>query len=174
MPASIAVVIPTYNVEAYIEATLQSVFSQTTMPDEVIVVDNGSTDRTAQLVEKFQVKFISETRKKGAAVARNRGISEAQSSWVAFLDGDDRFFPEKISKLKAAIERNPRAVIFAHDELEGPNGGPYVEKKLHRYFDKTAENLPQLFERCFLSTSTVAVRRDILNEVGGFNEDFIL
>ena len=174
MSASVAIVIPSYNVEPFIGATLKSVFAQTVPADEVIVVDNGSTDKTVEVVHQFPIRFFVEIKKRGAAVSRNRGIREAQCEWIAFLDGDDQFFPDKIKNLKEAIEASPDAVMFAHDEIEGPVGGPFVEKKLHEYYNPLLPALPQLFERCFLSTSTIAVRRDILIEVGGFNEEFIL
>ena len=173
MASTVAVVIPAFNVAPYIEATLKSVFAQSVPPDEIIVIDNNSKDQTVDIVKKFPVRFLEE-KKKGAGAARNCGIKAATSDWISFLDGDDQFYPEKIKKLKHTIEMNPDAVLIAHDEVEGPLEGPFVEKKLHRYFDANKPALPQLFERCFLSTCTVSVRRDVLEQVGGFNEAFIL
>ena len=104
----ISVVIPAFNVGKFIARTLDSVLAQTRAADEIIVVDDGSTDNTAEVVRSYgtKVNFIQQDNA-GASTARNTGIKAAQSEWVAFLDGDDEWLPEKLEVQLSLPERNP-------------------------------------------------------------------
>ena len=95
----ISAVIPAYNCEKYIGRAIQSVLSQTRPVDEIIVVDDGSTDTTAEIVRSFgdKVKLIQQENA-GECAARNTGIKAASCQWVAFLDADDEWLPEKIER----------------------------------------------------------------------------
>ena len=84
----VAVVIPTYNRVRLLERALRSVLDQARVADEIIVVDDGSTDGTAEAVADLPVRLVRQANA-GAAAARNRGVREASSPWVAFLDSDD-------------------------------------------------------------------------------------
>ena len=110
MPISVSVVIPAFNAAAFIEATLESVFSQTHLPDEVIVVDDGSTDHTVKVLAKYPVKVIRQANG-GPARARNTGILASQGDWVAFLDHDDRWHPRKTEIQLGMIEGAVSAVF---------------------------------------------------------------
>lgn len=90
---SISVIIPAYNAEATIEETLESVYKQSLPPTEVIIVDDASTDRTSQLAKG---KLLTQDVNRGAAAALNRGISEAKSEFLAFIDADDLWTPSKL------------------------------------------------------------------------------
>ena len=98
----ISVVIPVFNGEKYIEKTLLSVVRQTTLPLEIIVVDDGSQDNTCEVIESFIYAYpeITTTLVKGQhlgpGAARNTGIATARGSWIAFLDSDDLWFPKKL------------------------------------------------------------------------------
>ncbi|MHC4386164.1 MAG: glycosyltransferase family 2 protein, partial [Planctomycetota bacterium] len=104
----ISVVIPAYNIEDYIERAIDSVLAQTRQPEEIIVVDDGSTDATAQKIKAYgdQVRYIHQANK-GLSGARNTGIRQAQNEWVAFLDGDDEWLPEKLQLQSELLTRNP-------------------------------------------------------------------
>ncbi|HMP90678.1 MAG TPA: glycosyltransferase family 2 protein [Kiritimatiellia bacterium] len=103
----VSVVIPTHNRGPYIEAALASVLNQTFADFEVVVVDDGSTDNTAQALKKLQgydprVRVVDNTGRHGAAAARNTGIHAARGEWIAFLDSDDAWAPGKLEKFMAA------------------------------------------------------------------------
>jgi glycosyltransferase involved in cell wall biosynthesis len=109
---SVSVIIPAYNVEKYIARAIDSVLAQTRRADEIIVVDDGSTDGTAGVVEQYgsQVKYITHQANMGLSAARNTGIIAATSQWIAFLDGDDMWLPENLQRQLALLERNPDLV----------------------------------------------------------------
>src|SRR5687767_2043013 len=94
---AVTVVIPCYNGAAYLRTTIASVLSQTALPREVLIIDDGSTDNSAEVARSFgsAVKVISQENR-GLSGARNRGIEEAQGEWVAFLDADDVWMPNKL------------------------------------------------------------------------------
>ena len=165
----IAVIIPTYNAEKFIQQTLNSVLNQTVAPDEIIVIDDGSTDQTIYQVQKFNCTLLTQENK-GAASARNLGIKHSKSDWIAFLDSDDLWEKTRIEKLKAHLVTNSTVDIIANNEFEGPLGGPYIKKNLHLYFDKSKPLFYQLWRGCFLSTSAVAVKRDKILTIGGMDE----
>ncbi len=105
---TVSVVIPAYNVEKYIKRAIDSVLSQTRTVDEIIVVDDGSTDRTTDLVREYgrQVKLFSQ-QNAGPSAARNLGISKSSGDYLAFLDADDIWLPEKIELQLEAIHKHP-------------------------------------------------------------------
>lgn len=168
----VSVVIPAYNAEAHIGEALQSLRSQTCQDMEVIVVDDGSSDRTPELVpSRFpEVRFIRQANA-GASSARNRGVREARGEWVAFLDADDAWHPDKLRAQLALMQRHPDVrlcrTLGAESPLtdlgpipNGPDGLP-----MHELFTSLA---PTLMNPYF-TTSTVMVRRDAFLAVGGFD-----
>ena len=99
MKPKVSVVIPTYNSSQFIVETLESVFAQTYKDYEIIVVDDGSTDNTKEVLQPYtsRIKYIYKENG-GPASARNVGIKSAQGEYIAFLDSDDRWLPEKLEK----------------------------------------------------------------------------
>jgi len=107
----ISVVIPAHNAELFIANAIDSCLHQTPQPHEVIVVDDGSTDRTVAIAESYSpsVHVIRLSRNEGCASARNRGIQEASGDWIAPLDADDWFLPGKFAAQARCLEQNPHA-----------------------------------------------------------------
>ena len=95
----ISVVIPAYNAAAWIRRAVNSVLSQTRPADEIIVVDDGSTDGTGDIVRMYdgRVRLLQQANA-GAAAARNTGILAATGDWIAFLDADDEWLPQKLQR----------------------------------------------------------------------------
>ena len=110
----ISIIIPAYNLEAYIERAISSVLGQSRPVGEVIVVDDGSEDNTGEIVGTFgnKVKYIRQENA-GASAARNTGIRQASGDWIAFLDGDDEWLGDYLEKQVELIERNPELVWTA-------------------------------------------------------------
>ena len=139
----VSVIIPVYNVEKFIERTLDSVLAQTYQEVEIILVDDRSTDNSAQVISKYvseypQIKYHLQEKNMGAAVARNTALEMAQGRYVAFLDGDDEWYPQKLEEqLKLLKEKN---IIVDRDVLNKitidimnisyAKGGSYSEKTI--------------------------------------------
>jgi len=117
---SVSVVIPSYNVESCIERAIRSALDQSLQPTEIIVVDDGSTDATSELVSglaerESRIKLLRQPQNAGPAAARNRGIGSAIGDWIAILDADDAFLPDRLRYLVEAAER--RDLTFAADNV---------------------------------------------------------
>ncbi|MGI9514582.1 MAG: glycosyltransferase family 2 protein [Anderseniella sp.] len=114
----ISVVIPAYNAADTIKETLESVFSQTRLADEIVVVDDGSTDDTADAVRAdFPGIKLVQTRNRGAAAALNQGISDCEGDLITFLDADDLWAPGKLEVQEAAFANNHAAhLVMGHYE----------------------------------------------------------
>src|SRR6266849_1163735 len=108
----ISVVIPAYNAVPYLKETIESALSQSYAPHEIIVVDDGSTDGTADIVRSFgsQVRLLQHTNR-GPSASRNRGIEEATRDWIALVDADDLFLPDKLLLQVRAVDQNPSALL---------------------------------------------------------------
>ena len=105
MNPSVTVVIPCFNAAPFLRATLESALNQSHAPCEVLVIDDGSTDQSAAIAASYgpPVRVISQANQ-GESVARNRGIEEARGSWIAFLDSDDLWMPEKLERQLTAAQ----------------------------------------------------------------------
>ncbi len=162
----VSVIISTYNREKYVRECLDSVFAQTYKDMEVIVVDDASTDKTVDIVRKYgdRVRLVVRGVNSGLpAVPRNQGLGLAQGKYVAFLDSDDVWLPEKIERQVEQLERHPEFVLshtFCHviDESGRVHGV--------RHEGMLAESISfcDLVEHCYITLSTVVVRRELLTE----------
>jgi glycosyltransferase involved in cell wall biosynthesis len=113
MSRSISVVIPTYNSAAFVVSAVESVLRQEHEPAEIIVIDDGSTDDTAQALAPYRqsIRYITQPNS-GPAAARNRGVGAARSDWIAFLDADDVWLPGKLRRQVECMTSNPRAGLI--------------------------------------------------------------
>lgn len=112
--AAVSVVIPARNAARFLAAALASVRAQTRPVAEILVVDDGSTDATARIAEELGARVVCQPAA-GAAVARNRGATEATGDWLAFLDADDLWTPEKTARQLAWLEAHPGVpLVFGH------------------------------------------------------------
>lgn len=174
---SVSVVIPAWNVAAYIARAIDSVLAQTRPAQEILVVDDGSSDGTADIVRGYgdRVRYIYQPQT-GAAEARNRGISEAAGRWVAFLDADDQWLPDKLARQMELLARNPDIVWAYSNYLLHHTDS---DRQTLSHTSQTAVGL--LAGRDFFddylaayaagapnSMTTMIVRRDILMAVGMF------
>ena len=170
-PPLVSVVIPSYNRLHCLPRAIASVVAQSYRPIEIIIVDDGSTDGTAewaaQVACPVPFRFHPLERNMGAAAARNRGIELAQGTYVAFLDSDDVWHPEKLARQLAAIERDgPRygaayTGIASLTEAGQPCG-------ISRATEAGDIRLALINHNVVGSTSCALVRRDVLQAVGGF------
>lgn len=167
----ISVIIPTYNCAPYLEECLESVFRQTRTDFEVIVVDDGSTDHTAQVLSKWEgrVRCIVQSNA-GVAAARNAGISQANGEFIAFLDADDLWEPDKLRLQMQVLEARPEAGLvcsdFAIAEADGRLTLSYFARATGY---ETGKVFARLVRDCFVFTSTVVMRRSVLDRAGEFD-----
>jgi glycosyltransferase involved in cell wall biosynthesis len=161
----ISVVIPAYNAELYLQAALDSVFAQTTQPYEVIVVNDGSTDRTEDIALSYgrTIRYIKQ-HNQGLSVARNVGIRGASGDWIALLDSDDVMMPEKLSKQLSVVQEYPNLVlIYSAFTFLYPDGST-KEKPAY----PSIKLWPALRYRSPILPSTCLILRSALLEIGGF------
>ena len=125
----ISVVIPSYNRENTISNSIESVLKQTYSDIEVIVVDDGSTDKTEDIVKGIgdnRIRYIKLEKNSGACVARNIGIMNANGSYIAFQDSDDIWHPDKLEKQYQAIKKYNADLVFCKMIKISPKTPPYV------------------------------------------------
>lgn len=168
----VSVVIPAYNAAAHIGDALTSLRAQTCEDIEVIVVDDGSVDNTSEIVSQGfpEVRCIRQANG-GASSARNRGVQEARGEWVAFLDADDAWHPDKLRAQLALMQRH-RSVrlcrtLCAETPLTDLSALPDAPDGLPAH-EVTSSLAPTLMNPYF-TTSSVMVRRDAFVAVGGFD-----
>lgn len=181
---SLSVVIPCYNAERWIDATLKSVLAQAWPGDlDVLVVDDGSSDGSAQRVQAWggRVRLVQQANA-GVAAARNRGIEQARGEWVAFVDADDIWLPGKLQAQWSALQARPEAGlacsawhVWVNSE---PEPAPALVTELlaspdddSRWRGPSGWIYPELLLSCEVWTSTVMVRRSLLRELEGFDAD---
>lgn len=171
----ISVIIPTYNRASLIGFTIESLLAQTLLPSEIIVIDDGSTDNTAEVVARFgdQVRYVRQENKE-RAVARNHGLGLAKGEYIIFLDSDDCLVPTALAELRAALTDNPNlACAAAGCDIVDTKG-----KVVQQFFPAGGASgiLPDAFPQLVCSNmigspSCVLLRRQALVESGGFDED---
>lgn len=176
----VSVIIPTYNCKEYVCEAVDSVLNQSFKDFELIIVNDGSTDGTEQVLKKYfegfpdKIKYI-EQENKGISVARNIGIRASSGEFIAFLDADDLWLPEKLATQIVVFDTNPN-VRFVHTNTYGFGGpeGTY----LNRYW-MSREQIKKhsgyiFFELYFrnirITVSTVMIRRECLDKVGIYDE----
>jgi len=183
-PAPVSVVIPAHNHEAFIAQAIESVRAQTVPVAEILLIDDGSTDQTAEIAQRMGVRVIRHT-KAGLAANRNRCVRESTQPWIAFIDSDDVWEPNKIETQMRIAECDPEIAlvtcdystfdgdeIFSASVLESYVNGYRAQSKTECEGGAIIENLDESFTGIayFLVPSLVIVRRDLLERTGLFDE----
>jgi len=169
----ISVIIPTYNRANLLSRAIKSVLNQIFKDFEIIVIDDCSIDNTEEVIKKFQeqdkrIRYIRHEKNKEAAMTRNTGIKVAKGEYIAFLDSDDEWLPEKLEKQFALFRKNEKLGFVSCNALiideKSKEGRKYIMPRYKNILEK-------LLESNFIdSTSSVVIRKDVLNEVGYFDE----
>ena len=185
-----SIIIPTYNRREFLKIAVDSVLSQSFSDYELIVVDDGSTDNTKEIVhsswliahsrEKHNrqlnagryslntVRYIYQSNR-GPAAARNRGIKEAKGKFICFLDSDDRFRKQKLEIAYSYINKYPQYRIFHTDEIWYRNGKMLPQKAYHKKPDGYV--FRNSLRMCSISISTAVINREVFEKVGLFDEN---
>lgn len=164
-----SVVIPLYNKELSIQNTIQSVLEQTYQEFEIIVIDDGSTDNSAERVREIsdpRIKLVQQ-RNQGVSAARNRGIKKSKFEWIALLDGDDLWEPNHLEEVLKMMHEFP-------DEMVYVTSFRYSHSTNNYFDDKAIYKVDNYFHRAtsayIIWTSIVVIHKEAFNWTGGFNE----
>jgi hypothetical protein len=169
-----SVVIPLYNKRPYIRRTVDSVLAQTFPDFELVVVDDGSTDGSAEVlasIEDSRLKVVRQANQ-GEGAARNTGMAHAYGVWLALLDADDSWLPHHLAELAHIADNYPQSgmISCAFREVVSANIPPVLDGVVGidtirqvNYFEEAARN------KGFINASSVAIRRDVAQAVGGFS-----
>ncbi|MCB9062310.1 MAG: glycosyltransferase [Halobacteriovoraceae bacterium] len=168
----VSVIIPTFNRAHVLDRAINSVLNQTYKDFELIVIDDGSTDETDRVIYNYQDKriFYYKQENRGVSAARNLGILKSKGEWIALLDSDDEWLPFRLSSQITYIQENPSIQLVHGEEIWIRNGKRVNPKKKHQKFGGN------IYERClklcFISPSSVLIKKSLFNEIGLFDENF--
>lgn len=176
MSALVSIIMPSYNTAPYITESINSVIAQTYADWELIIVDDASTDNTDEVVQRvilsgaqakskdlpsLRIRYLKNDRNHGAAYSRNRALREAKGKWIAFLDSDDLWAPEKLEKQIAFMTKNGYAFSYTRYEEMGENGKPTgTIVGGPKYISKTG-----MFNYCWPGCLTVMYDRDVVGDI---------
>jgi glycosyltransferase involved in cell wall biosynthesis len=170
----VSVIIPTFNRAQFLRLAIESVLSQTFQDFDIVVVDDESKDDTQEVVRSFgddRIKYIRHDAARGGSAARNTGITNSDSKYIAFLDDDDEWLPEKLEMQVDLLEKSRSkvgAVYTGHLVVDNNSG-----KILREWTPKRRGNIyNDMFSRNWISTaSSLLLRRDCFNKAGLFDEN---
>ena len=165
----VSVIIPTYNRGWIVKEAIESVLAQDFTDFELIVVDDGSTDNTSEILKEFEsdIRVIRQTNR-GVSAARNRGILASVGRWIAFLDSDDLWLPEKLSRQVDFFTTHADAMICQTEEQWIRNGVRVNPRVRHHKFSGLI--FERSLELCLVSPSAVMIRKDLFDVVGLFDK----
>jgi glycosyltransferase involved in cell wall biosynthesis len=165
----VSIIIPTYNRSSLLLEAVGSVLQQTFKDFELIVVDDGSTDGTAEALKKDKDRLtVHYQANQGVSAARNQGLRLARGRWIAFLDSDDLWLPKKLETQMGFFSRHEEAVISQTEEIWVRNGRRVNPQKKHRKY--SGDIFAPSLDLCLVSPSAVMIKRDVFDAVGFFDE----
>lgn len=166
----ISVIIPTYNRAHTLKRALDSVLQQTLQPREILVVDDASTDATAEVLQPYleRIELVRLARNRGVSHARNVGIRRSCGEWIALLDSDDAWLPQKLERQATLASMDPTTRAVHADERWIRDGHRVNPKQRHR--KPRGRVYRQCLPLCCVSPSAVVLHREVFERCGGFDE----
>lgn len=175
----VSVIIPAYNCGGHISEAVDSVLGQTYKDIEAIIVDDGSTDNTKEALKRYEgkIRYVYQEHG-GVSRARNLGISRSSGEYIAFLDADDIWVPEKLAKEMVFLEENKDAGLVACDldvfDENGMLGETYFGRSGFEYGSRIeGKGFKSLLEHNFCNLSAVLIRKELLDRIGLFDERIV-
>ncbi|MDA9558529.1 glycosyltransferase [Alphaproteobacteria bacterium] len=172
MRINVSVIIPTYNRVNFLSACIESVLKQSLPVDEIILVDNNSTDGTVNYVrDNFsKVKVLIE-KKRGVSSARNLGIINSKNNWIAFLDSDDEWMKDKIKKQVELIKKLNHRISFVHTNEKWVRNEIHLNQK-KKHAKKGGYIFQDCLDICKISPSSTLIKKSLFQQYGLFNTKF--
>jgi len=167
---SISVIIPTHNRLAFLQEAIASVQKQTLLPLELIIVDDGSTDGTWEWLQGVPAVKIFHQTQQGPGPARNHGVRQARGGYIAFLDSDDLWQPEKLATQIQFLKTNPEYQFCQTEEVWLRNSVRVNPKKKH--VKPSGWVFADCLKLCLISPSAVMMKKAFFESLGGFDPDF--
>ena len=172
----VSVIIPTHNRAKLVGEAIHSVLKQTYRNFEVIVVDDGSSDNTREIIQDFakkdlRIKYIWQEHSGTPAVTRNTGIKASIGELIAFLDSDDVWFPKKLEKQTKAFQRNPEMLVIASNSVYFSKEKKIIPTIL--FLNEVKLSFRNILRMNPLSISDVLIKREIFDNIGYFNEKLV-
>lgn len=167
---TISVVIPVHNAPAHLEKCLSKLFASVDPPEEVIVVDDGSTDATPEVARKFDVRLLTEAERQGPAAARNLGARQASGDVLYFIDADVLVRPDTTGRIRAAFAEDDKldALVGSYDDA--PESADFLSQYknlMHHFVHQRSRR-----DACTFWSGCGAIRREVFLEHGGFDESY--
>lgn len=169
MEELISVIIPTYNRRELLKNAIESVLNQKNVNFELIVVDDGSTDGTKEIVKKYPLKYIYQENK-GPSSARNKGILNSNGNFISFLDSDDLWAEDKLQLQMRFFKENKDFLIVHTDEKWIKNKKVLKQKEKHK--KGGGDQFERSLQLCVISPSSVMIKKELFEKVGLFDENF--
>ena len=173
----ISVVIPLYNKENFIKETLESVLNQTFTDFEVLIINDCSTDNSVKVISEYEdkrIKIIAHPINKGLSAARNTGILNSNSDYIAFLDGDDIWEPKYLEVIEELINNFSEASAFATNYFEDINGKKYKPSNYSLFFTETYWGILDFFkinlQKVLFVPSSFCIKKSTFDVIGMYNE----
>lgn len=167
-----SVIIPTFNRKSFLRFAIDSVLAQTYKNFELIIVDDGSTDSTRDLIKSYtdaRIVYLYQENK-GVSASRNLALSKSKGDFIAFLDSDDNWLKEKLEKTVKYIKKYPKIDIFHTEEIWHKNGKILCQKKKHK--KPTDFAYESSLALCCIGMSTAVIKKNVFDKVGVFDETF--
>jgi glycosyltransferase involved in cell wall biosynthesis len=193
MPPTVSVIIPVYNAENYIDNTLRSIFNQSFEDYEIIVIDDGSTDNTSNILKNYSDKiiYIHQENSGGPSSPRNRGIKISRGKYIAIFDSDDLMFKDKLKRDVKILDNNTDVSLVFSNFIVLENDKPWPlswfekenVKEIMAYIPKKKIDFNtyrferpiyrEILKNNFIGTSTVVLRKNDIIDVGLFDESLV-
>lgn len=165
-----SVIIPTFNRAHTLSRAIESVLKQSFADFEMIVVNDGSTDHTKTVLEKYKNILVLDTPNNGVSSARNFAVKNSNGKWLAFLDSDDEWLSDKLKLQKEYIDKNPNSVLVHGEEIWIRKGVRVNPMKKHA--KGGGDQFLASLKLCAISPSAAVIRKDIFVELDMFREDY--
>src|SRR4030066_1147661 len=168
----VSIILPTYNCASFLPHSIGTILSQTYNSYEIIVIDDGSTDNTKEVLYPFiqRIKYIRLEQNKGLPTARNIGILSAQGKYIAFIDADDLWLPEKLQTDIEYFETHPEVSMVYSKHINIDEKGCVVNGSVKKQLPSGNIFIQLFSEQNFIITSSVVVRKEIFETTGLFDE----
>jgi glycosyltransferase involved in cell wall biosynthesis len=177
MQSKVSIIMPVLNGERYLTEALESILAQTYGNYELVAVDDGSTDSTAELLHRYadrlELRYVHHPARMGIAASVNDGLRHASGDFITFLDHDDAWFPHFLQTQASYLDRHPEVGMVHSDFQTIDSAGAVIEESVARCRGRKRPSghvLPQLLMDSFIVANSVLIRKECFNRLGGFDE----